>query len=185
MQRTYGFTIVELLIVIVVIAILAALSYVGYTNISQLASNSVTIQAAQAWIKAIRMYEQEHGEVPHIGWDSCLGEGYPWDYAGTGSGMNQCHSSTNSYYIEKQSIKTALAPYMDGQVPTPSMQAIGTEDVWSRGIIYMAPSVGGIVTLSVTQKGVDTCPVISGLSASVGGAVGGVRCSYPLGTRLR
>ena len=39
-QRAYGFTIVELLIVIVVIAILAALSYVGYTSISSRANDS-------------------------------------------------------------------------------------------------------------------------------------------------
>lgn len=44
MQRTYGFTIVELLIVIVVIAILAALSYVGYTSMNNRAHDSVVRQ---------------------------------------------------------------------------------------------------------------------------------------------
>ena len=34
-RRAYGFTIVELIIVVMVIAILAAVSYVAYTNISQ------------------------------------------------------------------------------------------------------------------------------------------------------
>ena len=34
-HRAYGFTIVELIIVVMVIAILAAVSYVAYTNISQ------------------------------------------------------------------------------------------------------------------------------------------------------
>ena len=40
MKRAYGFTIVELLIVIVVVAILASLSYVGYVNIANRANDS-------------------------------------------------------------------------------------------------------------------------------------------------
>ena len=39
-KRAYGFTIVELLIVIVVVAILASLSYVGYVNIAYRANDS-------------------------------------------------------------------------------------------------------------------------------------------------
>ncbi len=39
-KRAYGFTIVELLIVIVVVAILASLSYVGYVNVANRSNDS-------------------------------------------------------------------------------------------------------------------------------------------------
>ncbi len=48
MKNAYGFTVVELLIVIVVVAILAAVSVVGYTNIKQRAyESSATMQLSQ------------------------------------------------------------------------------------------------------------------------------------------
>lgn len=64
MKKAYGFTIVELLIVIVVIAILAALSYVGYTSISNRAYNSsVQSDLSQAG-KLISMSLAETGSLP-------------------------------------------------------------------------------------------------------------------------
>ena len=48
MKNAYGFTVVELLIVIVVVAILAAVSVIGYTNIKQRAyESSITMQLSQ------------------------------------------------------------------------------------------------------------------------------------------
>ena len=64
MKRTYGFTIVELLIVIVVVAILASLSYVGYTNISNRAYDS-SVQSDLAQIgKKLELYRAENGLWP-------------------------------------------------------------------------------------------------------------------------
>lgn len=64
MKRAYGFTIVELLIVIVVIAILAALSYVGYTSISNRAhDSSVQSDLSQAG-KLISIDLVETGSLP-------------------------------------------------------------------------------------------------------------------------
>lgn len=63
-QRTYGFTIVELLIVIVVIAILAALSYVGYVSISNRAYDS-SVQSDLAQIgKKFELFRAEKGLWP-------------------------------------------------------------------------------------------------------------------------
>lgn len=63
MRRAYGFTIVELLIVIVVVAILAALSYVGYANISARARDSIRQQDMATIKKALLAYDVEHGGV--------------------------------------------------------------------------------------------------------------------------
>lgn len=63
-QRAYGFTIVELLIVIVVIAILATLSYVGYTGISQRANNASIINAASGSLRLLQAYIAEQGKYP-------------------------------------------------------------------------------------------------------------------------
>lgn len=67
MKRAYGFTIVELLIVIVVIAILAAISVVGYSNIQRNTRDSVRLQSIAQIQRALEIYRTEHGRYPaHI-----------------------------------------------------------------------------------------------------------------------
>ena len=63
-QRAYGFTIVELLIVIVVIGILASLSYVGYTNISKRANDAVVKNDLANLAKRAKVYYAENGQYP-------------------------------------------------------------------------------------------------------------------------
>ena len=183
-----GFTIVELLIVIVVIGILAAITTVSFSLVRIKSENTKTLAAAQAWYKAFKMYEADHGEMPHVGFDSCLGDPYVWDYEGTSSGTNQCRYVNFSYYTVKPAIATALRPYIGpGVQPTPSMQVIGTSTNWSRGITYVTPAVGGTLQLLVTLAGVSTCPTLAGqatLNASTSYG-NGITCSYGLGTRLR
>ena len=72
MKRAYGFTIVELLIVIVVIAILAGLSYVGYTNIQAKARDSTRLGDIAQITKALELYYIDNGEYPvgHCGQSS-------------------------------------------------------------------------------------------------------------------
>lgn len=64
MNRTYDFTIVELLIVIVVIAILAALSYVGYTSISNRAHDSAVQSDLRQLAQTISLYYAERDAYP-------------------------------------------------------------------------------------------------------------------------
>ena len=66
-QRSRGFTIVELLIVIVVIAILAALSYVGYTNFAAKARDTVRQQDMATIKKALLAYNAQYGGVVATG----------------------------------------------------------------------------------------------------------------------
>lgn len=84
-RRTYGFTIVELLIVIVVIGILAAITVVAYNGIQKRANNTARVSELQAWAKQFEMYKAIHGEypvMPRTGDDGstggyCLGTGFP------------------------------------------------------------------------------------------------------------
>lgn len=64
MKRAYGFTIVELLIVIVVIAILAAVTVVAYGNISTRSKDIAKLASIEQFIKQIELYKAEHGDYP-------------------------------------------------------------------------------------------------------------------------
>jgi prepilin-type N-terminal cleavage/methylation domain-containing protein len=61
-QRRYGFTIVELLIVIVVIGILAAIVIVAYSGVQARAKNSAIIQSAESVQKLIASYKITNGD---------------------------------------------------------------------------------------------------------------------------
>lgn len=65
-RKQYGFTIVELLIVIVIIAILAAITIVAYNGIQQRAQDSKVLNAAQQLQKAY-MVSILKGKQPYLG----------------------------------------------------------------------------------------------------------------------
>ncbi len=173
----HGFTIVELLIVIVVIGILAAISIVSYNGISQRAENNKTIAAAEGYFKAIKMYQSEVGDVPR-GWDGvCLGQDYPWDFAGTSSGSNQCMSSSVSYYMIKGNTNAELGKYIS-PLPQPSMKAVGDSSSWVRGVVYYHTGTGGTYRLKFPLQGNQTCPAITGETPTQNALTGGVSCTY-------
>lgn len=64
-QKTRGFTIVELLIVIVVIAILAAITIVSYNGIQQRARNAATISTIQQVSNLVLLYQTQMGKLPY------------------------------------------------------------------------------------------------------------------------
>lgn len=63
-KRAYGFTVVELLIVIVVIGILAALAIGSYNSMSAKARDSQRMQDVKAISKALEAYYIRNGEYP-------------------------------------------------------------------------------------------------------------------------
>ena len=63
-KRAYGFTIVELLIVIVVIAILAAISIVAYRGIQDRANQSGASSKVSQAVKSIQLYFAENDRYP-------------------------------------------------------------------------------------------------------------------------
>ena len=64
MKKDYGFTIVELLVVIVVVGILAAISVVAYNSVQQRANNAAIISAASNTIKLVQAYMASEGDYP-------------------------------------------------------------------------------------------------------------------------
>lgn len=76
-KRAYGFTIVELLIVIVVVAILASLSYVGYTSIQTRARDAQRRSDIAQIANALRLHKVEYGDMVLRG-TSSGGSGNGW-----------------------------------------------------------------------------------------------------------
>lgn len=64
MKRWYGFTIVELLIVITVIAILAAITIVAYNGVQERAQNTRKISDIKSVQRLIEAYRAENGSYP-------------------------------------------------------------------------------------------------------------------------
>jgi prepilin-type N-terminal cleavage/methylation domain-containing protein len=186
-KTTSGFTIVELLIVIVVIAVLAAITVVAFNGVQQRAENSKTLAAATAFYKAIKQYEIDNGEIPHSGFDSCLGDSYVWEFDGVASGSNMCRNAASSYYTFRGTVNNDLKSYMNGKLPNPSMQTIGTSTAWRRGIVYTDAVIGGTVLLTIVLRNVSSCPVLAGRAhqAADPGLGNGMICYYGVGTRLR
>lgn len=63
-KRSYGFTIVELLIVIVVIAVLAAVSIVAYNGIQSRSNDAKVLAEFDSARKALNLYYAQNGEYP-------------------------------------------------------------------------------------------------------------------------
>ena len=101
-QKSHGFTIVELLIVIVVIAILAALSYVGYTSISNRAAISVLQSDLSQAAKQLDLAKVESGT--YQGTDGATTDGSPlqksdgttFQYTRSNSGQSFCITATTT-----------------------------------------------------------------------------------------
>lgn len=74
----YGFTIVELLVIVVVIGVLASISTVAYNGIQKRALNSSRESEMKAWDKQFQAYKALNGSYPTMAdGDYCLGVGFP------------------------------------------------------------------------------------------------------------
>lgn len=117
-KPTYGFTIVELLIVIVIIAILAAITVVAYNGIQKRGNDSQRKSDVAAITKALELYYIDNGRYP----------------AGSGSTtINAAWSTTAD--ASWQNLATALAPYAK-QLPTDPISTPGVAVTGGTGYNY-------------------------------------------------
>jgi prepilin-type N-terminal cleavage/methylation domain-containing protein len=177
-QRTKGFTIVELLIVIVVIAILASISVVAYNGVQQRSKNSQTASALQAWVKGLKLYKAQNGQWPN-GW-TCLGENYKYGEDGNGTSGAQCRSD-HSQVTSQPAFHTMMRPFMSSFPTLPDTTWSNGTD-WYRGLMYaFAGGDGTQVYIIATYAGEISCPVITGITSSVRHSQGNAYCNYLVG----
>ena len=128
-KKYYGFTIVELLIVIVVIAVLASLSMAAYTGVQKKARNTARVQELVQWQRLFELYKAEHGVYPSAidtGNAACLGTGFPrW-----GSDEAACRDyKGGSRYYEKNNVDLMNELRTIGSLPngdrTPAGDTVG------------------------------------------------------------
>lgn len=110
MNKSRGFTIVELLIVIVVIGILAAITIVAFNGIQDRARATQITSVVTQYQKALAAYAADKGAYP-LDTTSCLGDGYPSD---------QCWSGPSGARTKNTAFNDALRPYMNNLSTLPS-----------------------------------------------------------------
>lgn len=155
-QKHSGFTIVELLIVIVVIAILAAITIVAFNGMQTRASNTQTVQAIKEFIKAYHLYALDNGDYPNQ--TGCLGEGYTGGRCLAQGSTGFCFGyggATNA------AINTALKPYMNNNVASPSMQQISCGSTTYVGAYAYYTAASKTVGVIMSLRGNETCPPMS------------------------
>lgn len=179
MMRTKAFTIVELLIVIVVIAILAAISVVVYNGIQTRANNTQIVDAVKQFVKAYGLYALDNGNYPQV--TGCLGEGYPSpnNRCLAQSGTAECFGNGGG---SGAAVSTALRPYMNNTVPSPSMQQAACGNTTYIGAYASYQSASQTIYLIMILKGDQTCPPMSPNTSSPNKAYTGdaTRCHYTL-----
>ena len=88
-KKQFGFTLVELLIVIVVISILTAITVVSFTGIQQRAANTARTSDMMQVNKLLTLYKATFDIYPAM--SATVGAYY---CVGTGYANNQCHYNT-------------------------------------------------------------------------------------------
>lgn len=158
-HKQYGFTIVELLIVIVVIGILAAITIVAYNGIQTRAKNTQLFSAMDTYEKALRQYKVFNGSYPNtVGGYACLGgpfsEKAPF-------GADECYIYGGSVVARRQqAVENALATIIQPLPKTAdNTTALGSGATTgaARGILYYSFDNGNQAWLIYAIKDDQDC----------------------------
>jgi len=159
--QRYGFTIVELLIVIVVIAILAAISIVAFNGIQTRAENAKTTNAVADYTKALMAYGA-NGSYP-TGTFVCFGA----------PSSGKCGNITDTYTGDcggnsapgtvSTSFDTAVKTITGSTLPAPSTQTLSCGGKSFAGAHYFSMD-GKLAMITYYLRGNQTCGGIGGLS---------------------
>lgn len=105
MKKRYGFTIVELIVVIVVIAILVSIVIVAYGNVQKRARDTIRKQDVETIAKAIEIYDSDNGPMYTSSGCGSSGNGSGWlNYSYPG------YTSTMDCLVNAGAIKTSIEP---------------------------------------------------------------------------
>lgn len=145
-QRSQGFSLVELLIVVIVIGILAGITWVAYRGIKERAYNARVIEGVRQYSDAIKTYKAIYRTYPKTTGElngdwialTCLGKGYPGNTCGKVTGW-QIYTE-NSFYTEINKVLKGTGNSINDQ-----SYNVGNEDFMGAvyGIDTTIPSKGG------------------------------------------
>lgn len=132
----YGFTIVELLIVIVIIGILAAITIVAYNGIQTRATNTKQISAAAAYLTLFQSYKIQNGDSLASLPAGCLGNN---NIDTNADGIKDCGDNANV------SVNNALLTSLGtvGTLPDVVPDVINNPDNIKRNGMYYLPTWNG------------------------------------------
>lgn len=165
--KTWGFTIVELLIVVTVISILAAITVVTYSGAQSRARNTQTITSTSDYSRAIHAYYNMNGKYPYSPANTiaCLGP--------VGVKCGNLTDTTTTCGFGQATYQAAFANDIatTGSAPTnPSDQTVTCSGKKFGGVIYV--NYGTSVILYVFLRNVTSCPSVSGATLYSSGAFG-------------
>lgn len=161
-QKSRGFSLVELLIVIVVIAVLASISVVAYNGIQTRAQNTAAANELLQWQKIFTLYKSNEGDFPPMALGGyCLGSGFPLSSGGVPSCRN--YGMDVSRYVESDNAELMAELSKHAQVPSSRKFPVG-------------PSVGPYALFEYSR--VKLVTVIKGHGACPEGTINGWSGSY-------
>jgi len=158
----YGFTIVELLIVVVVIAILASITVVSYNGITERAKTARLGSAVRDYTNILLMYKQTYGDLPNIyGETACLGPNFP---AASFYAQSDCrmygptptsYTTVGFYDMLLLELKKVTNSLPDTSYSTMRVEPSAVRAEYSRGAVYQDDSEEIVYYL----KGNVRCPI--------------------------
>lgn len=148
--RRYGFTIIELLVVVVVVAVLASITVVAYNGVQDRAINSQTLTAVSQWEKILRTYQQLNPSTAGNGLPlsdyNCLASASSNFPAGNGLTAGECMHGypgfPNFSVVYSSALTTDLQTILGTTVTLPSgylrpiSGVIGSTQIYTQGLRY-------------------------------------------------